>query len=133
MKSPAIRPSRRFCGITLLETTIVILIILSLVAILFVGTRGWRRGADRSACMLNIRNAQAAVRAYQNTRGVAEGSFLDMSAEIIGPGKYLAANPSCPGGGNYLHISHVPFIGELAISCSLSGSEDHHPDNAGGW
>lgn len=111
----------------------VILVLLSLVAILFVGARGWRRGADRSGCILNVRNAQAAVRAYQNTRGVKEGAFLDFSTTIIGPGKFLAAEPSCPGGGSYFHITHIPFAGELALSCSMAGTDDHRPDESGDW
>ncbi len=117
---------------TLLEVTVVILVLMSLVAILFLGTSGWRRGADRSACIINIRNAQTAVRAYQNSRDVQEGTSLDMPSVIIGAGKLLQ-NPSCPGGGHYELIDHIPFAGELAIKCSLNGSESHVPDHTGGW
>lgn len=117
---------------TLLEVTVVILVLMSLIAILFIGTSGWRRGADRSACVLNIRNAQTAVRAYQNSRDMREGTALDMPSLIIGSGKLLQ-NPTCPGGGDYLLIDHFPFAGELVIQCSLGGSEAHVPDNTGGW
>lgn len=118
---------------TLLELTVVIVVILSLVAILFVGANGWKKGSDRSACILNIRNAQSAVRAYQNIRAVAEGSVLDMSTEIIGPDNFLATNPECPGGGTYEHINHMPFPGELALKCDLEVSQVHIPADCGDW
>lgn len=118
---------------TLLELTVVIVVVLSLVAILFVGASGWKKGADRSACILNIRNAQSAVRAYQNIRAVSEGSALNMFTEIIGPDNFLANNPECPGGGTYEHITHMPFPGELALKCDLADSQVHIPSDCDDW
>lgn len=117
---------RRPKGVTLLELTVVILVILSLISILFIGTRSWKRGSDRSGCIMNIRNAQNAVRAYQNSHAVDEGVSLDMTTVIIGPGLYIE-NPNCPGGGSYNLLSHVPYMGELVMTCSLSGSDEHIP------
>jgi prepilin-type N-terminal cleavage/methylation domain-containing protein len=55
-------------GMTLLELTVVILVLLSLISILFVGARAWKKGSDRSANIMNIRNTQQAMRGHQNTR-----------------------------------------------------------------
>lgn len=123
---------RRPKGVTLLELTVVILVILSLISILFIGTRSWKRGADRSGCIMNIRNAQNAVRAYQNSHAVDEGVSMDMTTAIIGPGLYIE-NPDCPGGGNYSLLSYVPYMGELVMTCSLSGSEEHTPASHVDW
>lgn len=118
---------------TLLELTIVIVVVLSLIAILFIGANGWKKGADRSSCILNIRNVQSAVRAYQNTCAVQEGATLNLSTEIIGPDNFLATNPECPGGGVYEHINHMPFPGELALKCDLASSQVHVPSDCGDW
>jgi type II secretory pathway pseudopilin PulG len=53
-------------GMTLLELTVVILVLLSLIAILFVGARAWKKGSDRSANIMNIRNTQVAMRGHEN-------------------------------------------------------------------
>ena len=73
---------------TLLELTVVIVVLLSLIGILFIGARAWKRGSDRSANILNIRNVQQAVRAHANTYALAVGSPLAEN-QIIGPGKYF--------------------------------------------
>ena len=35
-------------GMTLIELTVVILVLLSLISILFVGARAWKKGSDRA-------------------------------------------------------------------------------------
>ena len=60
--------TKRKAGMTLLELTVVILVLLSLITILFVGARAWKRGSDRSANIMNIRNCQQAMRGEQNMK-----------------------------------------------------------------
>lgn len=60
--------TKRNAGMTLLELTVVILVLLSLISILFVGARAWKRGSDRSANIMNIRNCQQAMRGEQNMK-----------------------------------------------------------------
>ena len=59
-------------GMTLLELTVVILVLLSLISILFIGARAWKKGSDRSANILNIRNVQQAVRGHANMNGIVQ-------------------------------------------------------------
>jgi prepilin-type N-terminal cleavage/methylation domain-containing protein len=59
---------KRKSGMTLLELTVVILVLLSLISILFVGARAWKKGSDRSANLMNIRNCQQAMRGFENMR-----------------------------------------------------------------
>ena len=75
-------------GMTLLELTVVILVLLSLISILFIGARAWKKGSDRAANILNIRNVQQAVRAHINVRNLAASDAI-VAADIVGPGKYL--------------------------------------------
>lgn len=63
-------------GMTLLELTVVILVLLSLISILFIGARAWKKGSDRAANILNIRNVQQAVRGHANMNGLKEGDAL---------------------------------------------------------
>ena len=60
--------NKRKAGMTLLELTVVILVLLSLISILFIGARAWKRGSDRSANIMNIRNCQQAMRGEQNMK-----------------------------------------------------------------
>ena len=69
-------------GMTLLELTVVILVLLSLISILFIGARAWKKGSDRAANILNIRNVQQAVRGHGNMNGIIQESV----------------NPVIPGG-----------------------------------
>ena len=47
---------KRKAGMTLLELTVVILVLLSLITILFIGARAWKKGSDRSTNLINLRN-----------------------------------------------------------------------------
>jgi hypothetical protein len=118
---------------SLLELTVVILVLLSLMTLLMIGTSTWKRGADRSACILNIRNTQNAVRAYQNVRDVPEGTSIHLASQVMGPGGFLEIIPECPGGGIYTHIDHIPYAGELAINCSLAAGQAHVPISHSDW
>ena len=63
-------------GMTLIEITVVILVLLTLIAVLFIGANIYKKGADRAACILNIRNIQQAVRADQNLYNKREGDAV---------------------------------------------------------
>jgi len=69
-------------GMTLLELTVVILVLLSLISILFVGARAWKKGSDRSANIMNIRNTQQAMRGHQNMKELeVGGTFTQATLE----------------------------------------------------
>jgi len=60
-------------GMTLLELTVVILVLLSLISILFIGARAWKKGSDRSANIMNLRNTQQAMRGHANMNQLNTG------------------------------------------------------------
>jgi hypothetical protein len=74
---------------------------------------------------MNLRKAQQAVRAYQNVNQLNDGYTINMFTDLIGPGKMIETDLHCPGGGDYDHIGHIPFPGEMAIVCDLAGPESH--------
>ena len=104
-------------GMTLLELTVVILVLLSLISILFIGARAWKKGSDRAANILNIRNVQQAVRAHANVRSLAEGATL-AATDIVGTGKYLNSvtppNSDITYTGNF--AATVPVMGTLYLA-----------------
>jgi prepilin-type N-terminal cleavage/methylation domain-containing protein len=130
------RPPR---GMTLLELTVVILVLLSLVTTLFFGAQAWKRGSDRALCIIHIQNVQKSVRSYANLYGYDEGdSAPGLQGQIIGLGKYIEATPICPAGGNYsfgaVHgADTIPPMGSLYMECTLSGTFEHVPANYGDW
>ena len=122
-------------GMTLIEITVVILVLLTLIAVLFIGANIYKRGADRAACILNQRNIQQAVRADQNLNN--KGSSAALSAEIIcGEGLYLEVEPTCPSDKEtkYAWVSTIPDIGKLAAPCGkIVEYADHVPQDISGW
>lgn len=112
-------------GLTLIELTVVILVLLSLVAILFVGAKAWKKGSDRAANILNIRNVQQAVRGYQNMYGKEIGDPL-VKSDIVGAGKFIEKDPTPPASANtsYEYGDTIPAIGTLYITNADLGKAD---------
>ena len=125
-------------GMTLLELTVVILVLLSLISILFVGAQAWKRGSDRTLCIMNIQNVQKGVRSYSNLYGYGPGqSVAGLQLRVVGTGEFVEKPPVCPSGGIYTYgaafgIDTIPPVGQLYLSCSLSSS-GHIPANHGDW
>jgi prepilin-type N-terminal cleavage/methylation domain-containing protein len=133
-------PSRRLSyrqGMTLIELTVVILVLLSLITILFIGAQAWKRGSNRALCLTQIRQVQVAVRSYANLNNRRTGedvSPVDLEAELIGTEEWIPRAPVCPGGGNYtVGGSVIPLLGELYMTCSLAVTDEHVPAQYAGW
>ena len=120
---------KRKSGMTLLELTVVILVLLSLISILFIGARAWKKGSDRAANILNIRNVQQAVRAHANIRALNIGDALAASTDIVGTGKYLNSVTAPNTDITYTYGAAVPAIGTLYLVAAYasSSSVDYAP------
>ena len=127
----------RKAGMTLLELTVVILVLLTLISILFIGARAWKKGADRAGCILNIRNFQQAVRSYGNINKLNPGDTCPvLSGVIIGTGLFMEKAPVCPGGGTYSGTdgTTIPLVGTVVLTCSYGPAPDNHaPTATGDW
>jgi hypothetical protein len=107
----------------------------------FIGVSGWKRGANRAECVMNIRHMQLAVRGYSNAHSLKPGEDTSMSstpvilaAELVGPGRFAPRVPDCPGRGIYsLGGNSIPEIGSLYMSCSLGASDGHVPAEYDSW
>ena len=136
-------------GLTLLELTVVILVLMSLVAILFIGARGWKNGTDRATCILKIRNVQIATRSYQNLYGFTAGGLPFASGGTQNIGAHLfekgyieqetyentQGTKPCPGNGTYStpFPDVFPQVGALYMVCSLSNPSNHVPQIHADW
>lgn len=124
---------------SLLELTIVISAMLSLLSILFVGARAWKKGSDRAGCILNIRNVLQAVRGYANVKNLGEGADLlsseiyDNSTETSASNTVYMKTPICPTAGSYTPKVKVPILGTLYITCSNSSTIQHEPTDYATW
>ncbi len=83
MKPSPTRNIEARSGMTLIELTVVILVLLSLVSILFVGAKAWKQGSDRSANVINIRNVQQAVRGHAAMNDIAQAD-ASVTPNIVG-------------------------------------------------
>jgi type II secretory pathway pseudopilin PulG len=70
---------------TLIEMSVVITILLTLVSVLFIGSQSWKRGSDRAACIVTQRNIQVAVHSFQNLYGYSSGGrpYADYGTQDI--------------------------------------------------
>lgn len=126
--------TKRAKGMTLLELTVVILVLLSLISILFIGARAWKKGSDRAASILTIRNVQQAVRSYSNMNGYNPGDTVTgLDGEIFGAGKFIEENPSADGGSHPAGTEFsytidaptvIPAVGTLYLTVSGDTEED---------
>ena len=124
---------KKQAGLTLIEVTLVIAVLLGLISVLFIGVSAYREGSNRAKCILNISNVQKAVRSYQNLYEVETGSALAMTT-IAGSGKLLETVPTCPTStGAYTLATTIPAIGTAALTCSLATSHQHAPTSVAGW
>ncbi|MFT4176445.1 MAG: prepilin-type N-terminal cleavage/methylation domain-containing protein [Luteolibacter sp.] len=138
------RNTTRKSGMTLLELTVVILVLLSLISILFVGARAWKKGSDRAGCILNIRNVQQAVRGHQNMMNKTSGVDTFTKNEIFGSaaqGENAATDgylkePACPSTGlttTYTLNLTYPAEGTASLTCANAASAQHVPNDLTGW
>ncbi len=86
-------------GVTLIELTVVIAVILTLIGILFFGAQTYQRHANKSACVVLQNGINKAVRSFVNltTAPPAMWNFANLTG-----GNFLPNIPVCPQ-------SQVPF------------------------
>jgi hypothetical protein len=124
---------------TLLEMTVVILVLLTMVSALFFGAQGWKKGSDRALCIMQIQNVQKGVRSYSNLYGFEPGaSAPNLFNQVIGVGRYVEVTPVCPGSGSYTFgqtygVNTIPPLGTPYMECSYAGSDLHLPPSSSDW
>lgn len=127
-------------GVTLLELTVVISMILTLLSTLFISATYYRDGATRATCVAQITQIQKGVRSYQNLEGLNPGTPVS-TADFIGPGKPMDTPSTCPRDNKaYQYYGVIPPEGVAFAKCTTFGpgtgtdAEDtHHPGDLTAW
>lgn len=143
--SAATRPP----GITLVELTVVLCVLITLISVTFVAASVWRKGSERAQCIMTLYHVQLAVRSYQNLSGAEPGAHPPVAFGTYDIGQHLlekgyigndlyssiTGQRSCQGGGTYERTSAdtFPKIGELYMECSLATNGNHLPDAHNAW
>lgn len=127
---------KKQAGLTLIEVTLVIAVLLGLISVLFIGVSAYREGSNRAKCILNISSVQKAVRSYQNLYDLSAGATL-AKTDIVKSGGMLEVEPACPmaaTGTGYTWSTVVPAVGIAHITCALADTKDHKPKGGtDGW
>jgi len=109
--------------------------------VLFIGANIYKKGADRAACILNIRNIQQAVRADQNLNNKREGEpiYGNIMDSQVGTGgltdQYFEEEVLCPEDteavGYTWASANYPVLSSTAVSCAID--TNHAPNDTSGW
>ena len=120
-------------GLTLIEVTLVIAVLLGFISVLFLGVDAYQKGSDRAKCILNISTVQKAARSYQNLYDMRNGDPLPIG-DIAGAGKMIEVVPDCPDTpGSYTFIGSVPLANQAYVDCGLAATDQHVPASLAGW
>ena len=127
-------PNRFFPrGLTALEILVILAVVIGGLFTAWLAAEKWKHGKDRNHCLMNIRNAQTAMRSYQGLNQLSMGDKLDWKDLYLGPGRMMHYMPVCPGGGTCHFANHVTAVGIAYMTCSLATSHDHQPPSTKGW
>lgn len=133
------RSGVRSVGMTLMEMTVVILVLLLIIGVIFIGARAWLRGSARTTCIMNISLVQRTVRGYSNLHNYAPGAASpNLLAQIIGSNRFIQNVPICPAEGVYTYgedfgVNTIPPMGAVYMKCSLATDLDHVPEVSPEW
>lgn len=85
-------------GVTLIELSVVIAVILVLISVLFIGASYYRDSANSAACTVNQSSIKKAADSYMNISASDTVSWTDLT-NATGP--FAGNAPSCPTTGDY--------------------------------
>ena len=117
--SRLIRRFNRASGMTLIEISLVIALLLGLIAVVFLGIGSYREGADKAKCKIQLAQVQKAIRAYSNFQNLSIGAAFT-SAQAFGAGLAMETAPTCPSGGTYAWDTEVPATGTPYGNCNYA-------------
>lgn len=104
-------------GMTLIEISLVIALMLGLISVVFLGIGSYRKGSDKARCKMQLASVQKAVRAQSNFLGLSIGAAF-ASTDAFGAGKALENAPVCPTGGTYTWLAVIPPINTPYGNCN---------------
>lgn len=128
-------------GLTLVELTVVIVVLLSLISALFIAANAWKDGASRGICITQIRLFQLAVRSHENILNRpsnATVSIADLVDQGFIPGTAGIPDIVCPLDGQIYTPNGgrttFPPTGVAFVVCpNAPAPNDHVPRGIQNW
>lgn len=135
MKTTTTKNTSLRSGLSIIELSAVVAVLMALTSILYVGAKAYKSGSDKAGCILSIQSVQSAVRSYSNLNGHAPGATVqNLKDKLVGSDKFVPTLPHCPAEGVYNNLGNkIPVHGELYMSCSLAEDEGHVPSQFDAW
>ena len=109
-------------GMTLIEVSLVIALMLGLISVVFLGIGAYRKGADKARCRMQLAAVQKAVRAQSNFQNLSIGAAFS-STDAFGSGQALETAPICPSGGAYTWGSAIPALHNPYGNCDYKDTD----------
>ena len=127
-------------GVTLIELTVVIAMILTLTSSLFFSANYYKDSSNKANCIVQLQGIQKVMRSYQNFNSLSPGDPIAKS-DIVGAGKAIPEEVFCPhSGGSYILATEIPSFGTAFATCedfdSTVGSDpsqEHNAQDTTGW
>lgn len=104
-------------GMTLLELTVVILVLISLLVALFMGVRTLKQSIPTRKCLSQQEQYEFALLRYVGCKNLKEGSKIQSKDVLIHDG-INSDDFKCPEGGTYTFDDFLQFTKKPAIQCS---------------
>lgn len=127
MVFPKFSPARLLAnkrGMTLIEMTLVISVLLGLISVTFYGVTAYGSGVDRAMCVQNLSSMQKSVISLANLEDYRQGEPVpDLESELIGDKAFFKIHPTCPAKGHYEYLSIIPTPGQQFMTCDVIGHE----------
>jgi len=114
------KQQRTIGGMTLVEISLVVSILLSLISIIFVGVTSFLQGSSRAKCILTQSKLQKIVVSFANLNELNSGDTVPGLVPTLVSDKYIAITPTCPGQGSYTFLDHIPGLDEHFVTCSIA-------------
>ena len=105
-------------GFTLVEIMIVVAIIAILAAVAIPNFVKYRRNAQATSCIANLKQIQTAKEQWMMANGKPPASL----SEISGPANYIKSTPVCPANGSYT-IGSDGVDPICSVGTTLSGTD----------
>jgi type II secretory pathway pseudopilin PulG len=85
------RFSKSSQGLTLIEVTLVVTVLLGLISVTFVGVLAYKQGANRAMCIQNVSSVQKAMRSYCNFHELNPGDLVaDLRGKVITEARFFS-------------------------------------------
>ncbi len=117
---PSVRLAHGYSGMSQLELLSVIFALLAVFCVLAIGAMAWKRGSDRSANIINIRNCQQAMRGHQgmNSQNIGDPftrrdleTYLPFPRDVNDKVKYTPGDKHTEIGVLWLRVSPAGDVG----------------------